>query len=179
MAADVYAADEQADLRVDLDRWSTLARSVLDDRGVKGEAEVSLLFVDEASIAALNERFLDHVGPTDVLSFPIEDEPAAGGRSPDLGGTGPGSEPVGEPTLLLGDVVICPAVAARNAVDHGVTADDELALLVVHGLLHLLGMDHEVDEEAERMEQLERVLLARYHRPLAGAGGDRPDGTPG
>ena len=60
--------------------------------------------------------------------------------------------------------MICPAVAARNAVEHGVTVDDELALLVVHGILHLLGMDHQVDEEAERMEQRERHLLARYYR---------------
>ena len=61
-------------------------------------------------------------------------------------------------------MVICPAVAARNAVDHGVTFDDEIALLVVHGILHLLGMDHEVDAEAERMEQREQQLLARYYR---------------
>jgi len=167
MAADVYAADEQADLDVDLARWSALARSVLDDRGVKGEAEVSLLFVDEAAIAALNERFLHKPGPTDVLAFPIEDEPAVSGRSPDLGGTGPGSEPPGAPTLLLGDVVICPTVAARNALDHEVSTDDEMALLVVHGLLHLLGMDHEAEDEAERMERLERALLSRYHRPSA------------
>ena len=61
-------------------------------------------------------------------------------------------------------MVICPAVAARNAVDHGVTFDDEIALLVVHGILHLLGMDHEVDAEAERMERREQQLLARYYR---------------
>ena len=61
-------------------------------------------------------------------------------------------------------MVICPAVAARNAVDHGVTFDDEIALLVVHGILHLLGMDHEIDAEAERMEQREQQLLARYYR---------------
>jgi probable rRNA maturation factor len=61
-------------------------------------------------------------------------------------------------------VVICPAVAARNAVDHGVTFDDEIALLVVHGILHLLGMDHVVDAEAERMEQREQQLLARFYR---------------
>jgi probable rRNA maturation factor len=66
--------------------------------------------------------------------------------------------------ILLGDVVVCPAVAARNAGDHGVTEDDELALLVVHGLLHLLGMDHDGDEDAERMERRERELLARFHR---------------
>jgi probable rRNA maturation factor len=167
MAVDVYGADEQGDLRVDLDRWTTLARSVLADRGVKGDAEVSLLFVDEEAIAALNERFLGRAGPTDVLAFPIDDEPAPGGRSPDLGGTGPGSESSEDPLVLLGDVVICPAVAARNAVDHSVGADDELALLVVHGLLHLLGMDHKVDADAERMERLERTLLARYHQGVA------------
>jgi hypothetical protein len=65
---------------------------------------------------------------------------------------------------LLGDVVICPAVAARNAVEHEVSLDDEVALLVVHGLLHLLGMDHEDDAEAERMEALEQELLTRFYR---------------
>jgi probable rRNA maturation factor len=60
--------------------------------------------------------------------------------------------------------VVCPAVAARNAVDHGVTFDDEIALLVVHGILHLLGMDHEADAEAERMELREQQLLSRFYR---------------
>jgi probable rRNA maturation factor len=66
--------------------------------------------------------------------------------------------------MLLGDVVVCPSVAARNATDHGVSLEDEVALLVVHGLLHLLGMDHGEDDEAETMEQRERELLARFHR---------------
>ena len=61
-------------------------------------------------------------------------------------------------------MVICPAVAARNAVEHEVSLEDEIALLVVHGILHLLGMDHEVDEEAEMMEQREQQLLARFYR---------------
>lgn len=165
MAVDVFAADEQSDRPIDLDRWATLAREVLRARGVKGAVEVSLLFVDEESISALNERFLSRPGPTDVLAFPIEDEPGPSGRSPDLGGTGPGSDVVGEPLLLLGDVVICPSVAAANAVVNEVAFEDELALLVVHGLLHLLGMDHEEEAEAERMEKLERKLLARFHRP--------------
>jgi probable rRNA maturation factor len=163
---DVYAADEQADHPVSVDRWATLARSVLNAEGIVSETEVSLLFVDEATIASLNERFLDKEGPTDVLSVPIEDESDRSGRSPDEGGTGPGSIEADTGRLvLLGDVVICPAVAARNAVDHGVTFDDEVALLVVHGILHLLGMDHEVDDEAERMEQREQQLLDRYYRP--------------
>ncbi len=164
MAIDVYAADEQADRAVDLDRWAALARDVLTDRRLRGDVEVSLLFVAEDAIAALNEQFLGRSGPTDVLAFPIEDEPVPGGRSPDTGGSGPGTDPTDEPTMLLGDVVICPVVAARNAADHEVTVDDELALLVVHGLLHLLGMDHETSREAEEMEALERRLLGRYHR---------------
>ena len=165
MSLDVYAADEQEDHPVSVERWSALARSVLEAEGIVSETEVSLLFVDEVTIASLNERFLHKEGPTDVLSFPIEDEADRSGRSPDEGGTGPGSiEADTGRLLLLGDVVICPAVAARNAVEHDVTLDDEIALLVVHGILHLLGMDHEVHEEAERMEQREQQLLSRYYR---------------
>ncbi len=164
MSVDVFAADEQQAHPMDVARWADLARQVLDARGVKGETEVSLLFVDEDAIAALNEQFLGKSGPTDVLSFPIEDEPGPTGRSPDLGGTGPGTEAEGGPLSLLGDVVVCPAVAARNAVEHEVSLDDEVALLVVHGLLHLLGMDHEEDAEAQRMEALEQQLLDRFYR---------------
>ena len=165
MSIDVFAADEQGDHPIAVARWAELSRKVLVARGVKGETEVSLLFVDEDAIAALNEQFLGRSGPTDVLSFPIEDEPDRSGRSPDEGGTGPGSgEPDSGRLRLLGDVVICPAVAARNAVEHEVSLEDELALLVVHGLLHLLGLDHEDDAEAERMEALEQELLTRYYR---------------
>jgi probable rRNA maturation factor len=164
---DVFAADEQEDHPLEVARWSTLARRVLQARGVKGETEVSLLFVDEEAMAALNQQFLGKSGPTDVLSFPIEDEPGPTGRSPDLGGSGPGVSPEEGTLTLLGDVVICPAVAARNAVEHEVPLDDEVALLVVHGLLHLLGMDHEDEVEAERMEALEQRLLTRYYRTEA------------
>lgn len=164
MAVRVRVADEQGERPVEAERWGGLAEAVLRAEGVKGDAELSLLFVDEAAIAALNERFLGRHGPTDVLAFPVEDEPPMGGRSPDSGGTGPGAEPEEEPVFLLGDVVICPVVAERNARAHGATVDDEVALLVVHGLLHLLGMDHEADGEAEEMERLERELLARHHR---------------
>jgi len=170
VSLDIYAADEQSDHPVAVDRWAALAREVLMAEGITSDTEVSLLFVDEISIAALNERFLDKQGPTDVLSFPIEDEIDRSGRSPDEGGTGPASiEASTGRHLLLGDVVICPAVAAGNAVEHGVTFDDEIALLVVHGILHLLGMDHIVDEEAERMERREQQLLERFYRvpPLA------------
>ena len=141
-----------------------LARKVLHARGVKGDAEVSLLFVDEEAIAALNSQFLGKTGPTDVLSFPIEDEPGPTGRSPDLGGSGPGTSAEQGALTLLGDVVICPEVASRNAAEHEVPLEDEVALLVVHGLLHLLGLDHEDDAEAEQMEALEQQLLKRFYR---------------
>jgi probable rRNA maturation factor len=164
VSIDVFAADEQQKQPVDVARWAELARQVLSAQGVKGETEVSLLFVDEDAIAALNEQFLGQSGPTDVLSFPIEDEPVSRGRSPDYGGSGPGADPEEEALTLLGDVVVCPSVAARNAQEHEVSVDDEMALLVVHGLLHLLGMDHQEEAEAERMEALERQLLDRFYR---------------
>jgi probable rRNA maturation factor len=164
VSIDVFAADEQQAHPMDVARWAELARQVLSARGVKGETEVSLLFVDEDAIAALNEQFLGKSGPTDVLSFPIEDEPTASGRSPDYGGSGPGADAEDAALTLLGDVVVCPAVAARNAQEHEVSVDDEVALLVVHGLLHLLGMDHQEEAEAERMEALERQLLDRFYR---------------
>ena len=168
MTLDIYAADEQSDHPVAVDRWAALARAVLEAEGITSDTEVSLLFIDEPAIAALNERFLGKPGPTDVLSFPIEDDPLVVGRSPDMGGSGPGTEPGDQPGLLLGDVVVCPEVAATNAPAHGRTLEDELALLVVHGLLHLLGMDHEAEAEAVEMERLEAELLARFHRPTTG-----------
>ncbi|MDA8267463.1 MAG: rRNA maturation RNase YbeY [Actinomycetota bacterium] len=165
MPVDVFAADEQSDLAVDVGRWAVLVRSVLQAEGVRVDTEVSLLFVDEQTIADLNERFLGRQGPTDVLAFPIDDDPVPAGRSPDQGGTGPGGVSAEDDVPnLMGDVVICPAVAARNAVEHEATVDDELALLVVHGVLHLLGMDHEVDADAQRMERREQELLDRFHR---------------
>lgn len=144
-----------------------MAEAVLQEQDLAGDAELSVLFVDERSIAELNARFLGKDGPTDVLAFPIDEEPVESGRSPDSGGTGPGmpSEPEDMP-VLLGDIVICPAVAFRNAPEHAGTYDDELALLVVHGLLHLMGMDHDEDDEAEEMEAKERELLARHYSEL-------------
>lgn len=163
---EVFAADEQGDVAVDTMRWVQLARDVLEAEGVRGDAELSLLFVDESVIADLNRRFLGKSGPTDVLSFPIDDDAVERGRSPDSGGSGPGSLPPDADDLptLLGDVVICPKVAQQNAPHHAGTYDDEMALLVVHGILHLLGMDHVDDDEAEQMEARERELLARFHR---------------
>ncbi|MGQ0743026.1 MAG: rRNA maturation RNase YbeY [Acidimicrobiales bacterium] len=161
---EVFVADEQEAEPVDVDRWSALAHRSLVAQGVRGEAEMSLLFVDEVAMAELNHRFLGKSGPTDVLSFPIDDDVVRSGpRSADSLGPGPVDLDSVDAPALLGDVVICPAVARRNAPDHAGTYDDEMALLVVHGVLHVLGMDHAEPAEAEVMEARERELLASFH----------------
>jgi len=165
VSVDVFVADEQSDRPVDAHRLAELARAVLVAEGIKREAELSVILVDETTITAHNKQFLAREGPTDVLSFPIEDEPVLAGRMPDNGGTGPGSHTREEEMpLLLGDVIICPEVAFRNAPDHAGTYEEELALLLVHGILHLLGMDHEITAEAIKMEAKEQELLTRYFR---------------
>lgn len=161
---EVFGVDEQTDQPVALARWVALATDVLADAGVRGEAELSLAFVSEQVMGDLNKRFMNVDGPTDVLAFPIDD-PIDPGRWPDSGSTGPDREPpeVAELPMLLGDVVVCPAVAARQAPEHAGTYDDEIALLVVHGVLHVLGMDHANPEETAVMQARERELLERYH----------------
>lgn len=159
----VFASDEQSDVEIDLERWLRLARLVLDDERAPEDAEVSLIFVDEAAIADLNGKFLGGTGPTDVLSFPIDDDHIPAGRQPDSGGRGPGAttDPT-DPPVVLGDVVVCPLVAQRQAPQHAGTLDDELALLVVHGVLHLLNYDHAEEEETAVMQRREQELLAKF-----------------
>lgn len=161
----VFASDEQSSVEVDLARWLRLTRLVLAEERAPADAEVSLIFVDETAISDLNGRFLGGDGPTDVLSFPIDDDLLPSGRHPDTGGRGPGSasEPVDAP-IVLGDVVVCPTVAARQAPTHAGTLDDELALLVVHGVLHLLQYDHAEEHEAASMQRRERELLDRFRQ---------------
>ena len=163
----VFGADEQHEVEVDVPRWVRLARLVLESERVNArygtDVEMSLMFVDETTIAELNVRFLGGEGPTDVLSFPLDEELPPAGRQPDQGGRGPGapSDP-GDPPALLGDVIVCPTVAGRQAVERGIPADDEIALLVVHGVLHLLDYDHVDPEETAAMQRREQELLARF-----------------
>lgn len=164
---EVFVANEQAAQPVETARWQRLAQQVLDAEGIRGDAELSVLFVDEETIAELNDRFMGVAEPTDVLSFPLEDDVVGAGRWPDNGPNGPTGhrEEVNEPPLLLGDVVICPQVAATNAPTHAGTYDDEIALLVVHGILHVLGMDHAEPDEERAMQAKERSYLERFHKP--------------
>ena len=163
----IFGADEQRDIEVDVARWVRLARLVLTDERVNerygSDVEMSLMFVDTQTIAELNERFLGVDGPTDVLSFPLDEELPPGGRQPDQGGRGPGAPAEGgDPPALLGDVVVCPAIATRQAAERGVAAEDEIALLVVHGVLHLLDYDHAEPDEATAMRRREQELLTRF-----------------
>jgi len=165
----VFVSDEQAALTIDVERWQRLSLAVLSEEGVEGECELSVMFVDEATITDLNMRFMDAEGPTDVLSFPIDGDPNQPGRWPDAGGPGPDrveDEPEDLP-ILLGDVVVCPLVAERNAPTHAGSLDDEIALLVVHGILHLLGMDHADEPERLLMQTRERELLAAHYGLLS------------
>jgi probable rRNA maturation factor len=160
IALQVFITDEQEACPVDAPRWSRLAEQVLIDVGVEGEAELSVLFVDEDQIAVLNQQFMGHEGPTDVLSFPMDGvpEPSTSGLMTPARPFDPDDQP-----LLLGDIVICPEVAQRQAPDHAGTYDDELALLLVHGILHVIGMDHAADDERIAMQARERDLLERFH----------------
>ena len=119
--------------------------------------EVSISFVTDEAIAELNKRYRGKEGPTDVLSFecdgPDEDLSAMFG--------------VEEAVLTLGDVVIAPDVAIRQTAEFGTTFEEEISLLLVHGLLHLCGYDHVEDDEAERMESLEAEILEAWTKRRA------------
>ena len=144
----VDADDRQGDRAVDVDTLSDLLVASLAHCGVQGPAEVGLAFIDTDEMTELNVAHMGGSGPTDVLAFPID------GAAP---------APDGQPSMV-GDIVICPLVADRAPQP----LVDELALLVVHGALHLLGHDHAEDDEREVMQAMERELLAAHH---AGAGG--------
>jgi probable rRNA maturation factor len=136
----VFVANEQ-DLPIDEVRLSTLARHTLASEDV-AEVELSVLFVTSEHMEKLNSRFAGNDYPTDVLAFPMmEDDEAA---------------------TILGDVVICPEVAERNAaqLDHDVAR--ELETLVVHGTLHLLGYDHQNDTDKARMEARQQRVLNSF-----------------
>lgn len=149
----IFLADEQTD-QVGVDDLHSLAGLVLGEEGYPEDAEVTLLFISEGEMASYNARFLDREGPTDVLAFPVEDL---------LPGVVPETDPQGPP-LMLGDVVVAPAYVRRQASKYGVSYEDEMALMVTHGILHLLGYDHIDDADAERMESRERELLALVGR---------------
>lgn len=141
----VFLSDEQQ-REVDADDLLALTRHVLAARRVPEDMEVSVLLVDEDTIAALNEQHMGKDGPTDVLAFPIDE---------------PGETPPDQPAVL-GDVVLCPSVCAAQAPRFSRSEHEELQVLTVHGLLHLLGMDHADPVDEAEMFGLTDDLLADY-----------------
>jgi probable rRNA maturation factor len=134
---------------VDVTDLSQLSRFVLDRMRVHPLAELCIKVVDEATIAELNERWMDKTGPTDVLAFPMDElRPGRVNEEPEEG--------------VLGDLVLCSTVAARQAVEAGHPARDEVELLTVHGILHLLGYDHAEPEEHQEMFDLQARLLDEW-----------------
>jgi probable rRNA maturation factor len=160
---------------VDESLLAALARHVLDDMRVHPLAELSVLLVDEPAMTELHVRWMGEEGPTDVLAFPMDELrlPQPGGH----GDHGSSSEPDAA-EVLLGDVVICPQVAAAQAAEAGQDVQDEIDLLCTHGILHLLGYDHAEPKEHATMFGLQDRLLTswRAQRESGGPGGqNEPD----
>jgi len=131
---------------VDNSRIEAQSAYLLDRLHLSPDADLSILLVDEEEMARLHVEWMDEAGPTDVLSFPMDDLRAGDPTGPRVEG-------------ILGDIVLCPTVAARQGEVAGHAADVELSLLLTHGVLHLLGHDHAEPEEHERMFALQAELL--------------------
>ncbi|HLU41504.1 MAG TPA: rRNA maturation RNase YbeY [Microthrixaceae bacterium] len=140
---------------VDATGLARLARFVMDRMRVHPQAELCIKAVDEATIAELNEQWMDKEGPTDVLAFPMDElRPGLVNEEPEEG--------------VLGDLVLCPAVAAKQAETAGHAVADEIDLLTVHGILHLLGYDHAEPDEHREMFGLQARLLAEWQGVRSG-----------
>lgn len=146
MSVDV---NNESGFAVDEAEFAALARYVLDAMHVHPQTDVSIRLVDTEAMTDLHVRWMDEPGPTDVLSFPMDE-------------LRPGREGDQTPAGLLGDVVLCPEVAAQQARTAGHSTAEELLLLTTHGLLHLLGYDHAEPEEEKEMFALQRQLLLTF-----------------
>jgi probable rRNA maturation factor len=142
---------------VDEERLLALGRFVLERMRIHPQADLAVTIVDEAAMTALHEQWMDEPGPTDVLSFPMDElRPPVDDESPEPG--------------ILGDVVLCATVAERQAVAAGHSTEDELHLLTTHGILHLLGYDHAEPDEERAMFALQADLLRAWQAsPARGA----------
>lgn len=162
-APQVAVDDRQSFVELDTVRWADLVARSLAHEGVGVNAEVGLAFVDLDEMTALNVDHMAGTGPTDVLAFPIDGWAETAGLAP----------ATDAPPAMVGDIVVCPEVAERSTSETQTLAD-ELALLVVHGALHLIGHDHYEADERERMQAREQALLSAFHAaPVTGDGGGR------
>jgi probable rRNA maturation factor len=147
----------EAGIDVDEAGLAAVARFALDQLRIHPLAELSVLLVDERTMTELHERWMGEPGPTDVLAFPMDEL-----RPPHMGGGHAGDPAPGGDPGLLGDVVLCPQVAAEQAEKAGHSTQDELELLCVHGILHLLGYDHAEPDEHAAMFGLQDQLLKAW-----------------
>lgn len=162
---EVFCSDEQDAMSIDLERWRSLAIATLVSQGVRGACELSLFFVDEATISDLNEEHMGKTGPTDVLAFPLDGVEVAETQGPGALTRGPARPHPDHDDMptLLGDVLVCPTVAEKQAPTHAGNLIDELALLVVHGCLHVLGYDHDTEDALAQMRAIEVAVLSEHH----------------
>lgn len=133
----------------DESRLVSLAEFSLTQMELHPDCELSISLIDEQEMSALHMRWMDEPGPTDVLSFPMDE------LRPRSKAQGPG---------MVGDVILCPTVAARQALDAGHSTQEELELLTVHGVLHLLGYDHREEEEKDLMFSIQDEYLRNWRR---------------
>ena len=139
----------ESDVDVDVDVLGRQAAFVLERLRIHPQAELSVVLVGEAPMTDLHVRWMNEPGPTDVLSFPMDElRPPKDDEEPPLG--------------LLGDIVLCPSVTAKQAADNGRTTEEEAEYLLVHGLLHLLGFDHAEPAEKAVMFGLNDQIIAAW-----------------
>jgi probable rRNA maturation factor len=142
--------NNESGVEVDQPRVLALATYALDFMNIHPDADLAISFTDEATMEKLHIEFMDEPGPTDVLSFPMDE-------------LRPGTPEDLTPAGLLGDIVVCPTVAARQAQTAGHETINEILLLTTHGILHLLGYDHAEPEEEKEMFGLQREILEGFY----------------
>jgi probable rRNA maturation factor len=144
----------ESEIELDLDRVQSLAMHVRDELKLHPQVDIGVIFVDEVPMTELHIKWMDEPGPTDVLSFPMDE-------------LRPGSDLLPSPEGILGDIVVCPQVAAEQAVKAGHSTMDEILLLVTHGMLHLVGFDHAEPEEEKEMFGLQKQFLLSFYESEA------------
>jgi probable rRNA maturation factor len=173
--------NNESGVEVDERALTQLGRFVLDALRIDPLAELSVLLVDPDTMAALHQQWMDLPGPTDVMAFPMD---AADGPAERFDPSAPPGTDEGRAEAMLGDVVLCPAVAADQATSAGHSTEAELHLLCTHGILHLLGYDHGDPDEEREMFELQSRLVQEWARtskrgpiraPVPGTGGEVRD----
>lgn len=140
----------ETEFEIDQSKVLQVASFALDRMKIHPGAELAIIFIDEPAMEQLHIQWMDEPGPTDVLSFPMDE-------------LRPGTEAEPTPAGLLGDIVICPSVARRQAEAAGHEMMDEILLLTTHGVLHLLGFDHAEPDEEKEMFGIQKSILDAYY----------------